>query len=82
LTGYDAAGNVVFEQTTALDRYWDGETPVIDENSFRSARGIVRLQGKLYGSRSELIQEFENTYGLGGEYLAGEQTDHPVKYDA
>jgi hypothetical protein len=66
LSGFDDHGDQVFELQLALDSYWDNLHPVIDDSSFRRARCIRRLVGKLYGSAGELLQEFKNTYDPSG----------------
>ena len=70
LTGFDANGTVVFEESIDLHTYWDGLHPVIDDDEFRRSRSIVRLTGVLYGGARNVLQEFENRYGESGEIVA------------
>jgi hypothetical protein len=67
LLAYDANGVEVFRDRIGLFEYWDALHPVIDDQEFRSSRGITRLVGKLYESDGSITQEFENTYDLSGK---------------
>jgi len=69
LRGFDAKNGVVFETQLDLHEYWDELHPAIDEALFRSQRGIRKLSGTLYGSKGNLLQEFENAYDSSGELI-------------
>ena len=71
LTGYSFNGEVAFEEKIELHEYYDESHHVIDESSFRKERKIRKLIGKIYGTKGELIQEFENIYKENGSYERG-----------
>jgi hypothetical protein len=67
LTGFNAGGTLIFEQTLDLSDYWDESHPAVDEERFRRDKSIRKLVGALYGSKGQLLQEFENTYDETGK---------------
>jgi hypothetical protein len=72
LVGYDGSGVEVFREAVSKYAYYEDLHRVVDEDSFRSERGIVRLVGKMYDDSGELEQEFECSYSLKGALsLAG-----------
>jgi hypothetical protein len=71
LAAYNSEGALVFEQDIPLGKYYEESQELIDSDEFRNQRGIVRVVGKLYDDEGKLYQEFENSYGLTGEYLHG-----------
>jgi hypothetical protein len=62
LAAFNSGGALVFAETLDLSDYWDESHPVIDEDRFRRDRKIRKLVGTLYGSKGQVLQEFENTY--------------------
>jgi hypothetical protein len=67
LVGFDSSGALVIEQTLDLSEYWDESHPAIDEEKFRRDKKIRKLVGTLYGSKGQLLQEFESIYDQAGK---------------
>lgn len=68
-------GGAVVEQLSAtIEEYYDGSVPLIDEDSHRAARGIVAIEGWVYGPSGKLEQRFENQYSEDGAFVRGRTT--------
>lgn len=71
LVAHDAAGGVVEEIRLTLEEYYQGLHPLIDKDSYRAQRGIVAIEGRVYGPSGALEQEFRNKYSAVGAYAGG-----------
>ncbi len=64
-------GRVVEQCELSLEDYYQGLHDLIDSNEYRSARGIVVLEGELFDPDGKLEQKFRNQYGADGAYIGG-----------
>lgn len=71
LTAYDKYGGVVCEQKMSIDEYYDGLHDLIDNDEFRSQRGVIKITGKLYDHEGVLVQQLENEYLPNVAFLKG-----------
>lgn len=71
LTGFDENRAEVFTTTLPLSKYYEGRLAILDSDDYRKGRGIRYLRGKLFDSRGRLVEDFENRYGVAGEYVGG-----------
>ena len=71
LIGYDSRGEVVIEVRLDLSDYYEELHPLIDEETFRESRGIIRVTGTLYDSSGAKTQDFENRYDKNGKIVSG-----------
>jgi hypothetical protein len=71
LTARSRDGHVVEQVELSLEDYYQGLHDLIDSNEYRSARGIVLIEGELFDLDGKLDQEFRNHYGEDGAYIGG-----------
>ncbi len=66
LIAADANGNLVEEIDIPFEAYYDDGVSVVDSEDYRTAKGIRKLSGKIYDSKGNLQQSFENEYSTDG----------------
>ena len=69
LDAFDGSRKTIFELVLSVDDYYDESHPVIDDDSYRSERGIRFVHGRIYDYDGKLDQEFNNEYGSDGAYI-------------
>ena len=50
-----------------LERYYEGDIPVVDDDQYRKCKGIVLLEGRLWDSAGKVFQEFQMRYSRAGK---------------
>ena len=71
LRAFDSRGDVVEELCLSVEDYYEGRLDLIDQDGYRARRGIVVIEGRIYGPSGNLDQEFRNRYSPTGSYLGG-----------
>lgn len=71
LTARSRDGRIVEQHELSLEDYYQGLHDLIDSNDYRSARGIVIVEGALFDPDGKLDQEFQNHYADDGAYAGG-----------
>ena len=75
LVGLNPDGDCVYSATISLHEYWDGE------HAWDSGKQVRRLKlrkmfGFLFGSKGELLQQFESVFDLNTGVFANGWTRH------
>ena len=68
------AGEVVVDVSIPVDVYYAESHPLIDDDSYRKARGIRKIIGTVFNYDGELDQRFENEYEPDGAYRRSRTT--------
>ena len=63
LIGLNPDGDCVYSATIPLDEYWDAEH-VWDSGTQIKKLKLVTVRGFLFGSKGNLLQQFESTFDL------------------
>ncbi|MBS0264816.1 MAG: hypothetical protein JSS02_22970 [Planctomycetes bacterium] len=71
LIGYSADGKVVERKSIAYERYYEGSSPLIDDDRYRKNLKIRLVTGEIYDSSGKLQQHFLNFYDRKGAYVFG-----------
>jgi hypothetical protein len=66
LTAFDSLGNEVERVELNTHDYYDELHDLIDDDDYRSRKGVRSLRGELYGSRGKLLKKFECRYSAEG----------------
>jgi hypothetical protein len=71
LIARDMGETIVDQWELSYDDYYEGTTPVIDSDEYRSTRGIRYLEGEVYGSKGNLQKKFVTKYDERGMCIGG-----------
>ena len=69
LVALSAHGDVIEELEVSYEDFYAGLFPLVDDDAYRSDRGIRALKGDIFDPSGNLQQTFENRYGEKGELV-------------
>jgi hypothetical protein len=75
LIGLNSSGDCVYSQAISLHEYWDG-SHVWDSGKQVKRLKLQKLFGFLFGSKGNLVQQFESTFDLNTGVYSGGWTRH------
>jgi hypothetical protein len=75
LIGLNSAGDCVYSATITLHEYWDGEH-VWDSGKQIKKLKLHKMLGLLFGSKGNLLQQFESVFDLKTGIFAGGWARH------
>jgi hypothetical protein len=75
LIGLNSNGDCVYSEAISLHDYWDG-THVWDSGQQVKRLELQKMFGFLFGSKGNLVQQFESTFDLSTGAYSGGWTRH------
>src|SRR5687768_1357656 len=75
LIGLNPDGDCVYSAAIPLDEYWDGEHIWDSAKQIKKLK-LQKLLGFLFGSKGNLLQQFESTFDLNSGVFSGGWARH------
>lgn len=75
LIGFNPDANCVYSEAIPLDEYWDGAHVWDSEKQIKKLK-LQKVLGFLFGSKGNLLQQFETTFNVDTGMICGGWVRH------